>query len=107
VPEGLVAHLWRNGRSRKEREKCSPVTVVLDGLQGLRARAAARERVEVKNLRHQQETTVTEDPDVFQDAEGGTDEFDDAGTPARAPTAISTELRPAEKRSALLRHDTR
>ncbi|GMF49208.1 unnamed protein product [Phytophthora fragariaefolia] len=101
VTLGVVTHLWRCGSGKADRERLSPSTIIVDGLEEERERAADRSRTETKGLERLR-GAAPEVPPQYYDARVDDPVIIDEG-PSRAPAAISAELRAAEERPALLR----
>ncbi|KAE9200822.1 hypothetical protein PF005_g15198 [Phytophthora fragariae] len=103
VTVGVVTHIWRGGKGRSDRERLSPTTIIVDGLREVRERAADRSRTETEELERLRGAD-TEVPPQYYDARSDDPVILDEG-PSRTPAAISAELRAAEERSDLLRHE--
>ncbi|KAE9241230.1 hypothetical protein PF004_g7146 [Phytophthora fragariae] len=103
VTVGVVTHIWRGGKGRSDRERLSPTTMIVDGLREVRERAADRSRTETEELERLRGAD-TEVPPQYYDARSDDPVILDEG-PSRTPAAISAELRAAEERSDLLRHE--
>ncbi|KAE9043706.1 hypothetical protein PR001_g3154 [Phytophthora rubi] len=103
VTIGVVAHIWPGGKGKTDREHLSPTTIIVEGMKEVRERAADRSRTETEDLERLRGAD-TEVPPRYYDAHSDAPVIIDDG-PARAPAAISAELRAAEERSALLRHE--
>ncbi|GMF60752.1 unnamed protein product [Phytophthora fragariaefolia] len=102
VTVGVVTHILRSDKNQSDCKRFSPAAIIIEGLKEVRERVTDRSGAETEGLERLRGAGYEVPPrryDVHSDAPV----INDKG-PSRAPAAISAELRAAEERSILLRH---